>query len=252
MEILKTILWGMSLPFVYMHFLIKFLLAKNKARKYAKNPDDFLDDEKYDTVFKLAKLLLYTRHIPKDFYDDKNSKLLQKTQLIIANHRSLLDPVLLYVFIYKKCSIRPIFVAKKELKDSKIGFILDLIDTIYLDRENLREGIKSIETQVNTLKNNKSIVIFPEGKRNVEEDLLEFKSGALESAYKTMVPIQPIVIAHAEDYLDNRKTVKKKDRKEISFNILDPLQPSSFIHIERNILAKNLRNTMQDVYKKKR
>ncbi len=222
MEILKTIGWALSLPFVYLHFAIKFLFAKNKARKYAKHPEDFLDDEKYDTVFKLAKLLLYTKHVPKDFYDDKNSKLLQKTQLFVANHRSLLDPVLLYVFIYKKCNVRPVFVAKKELKESKIGFVLDLIDTIYLDRENLREGVKTIETQIGCLKNNKSIVIFPEGQRNEEPDILEFKSGALEAAYKTMVPIQPIVLAHAENYMENKKTTKKKDRKPISFTVMDP------------------------------
>lgn len=246
MEFLKNFLWIISLPFVYLFLILKIFLTKNKARKYLKNPDDFLDDERYDAVYKLARIYLYTKKINLDYFAE--NKILLKPQLIISNHRSMMDAILIYVFLYKKTNLRPVFVAKQELQESFFGFALNLVDTIYIDRNNLRQMFNTIEQQKNILKNNKILVIFPEGTRNIEDELLEFKSGALEVAYKTMVPIQPLVIAHQEQYMEEKKKDKTKNKKPIIYKLLTPIQPSDFIHINRDILAKKIRNKMQEEY----
>ncbi len=250
MEAFKIFWWALSLPFVYLHFLLKFLRAKRKARKYKRNPDDFLDDEKYDTVYKLARIFLYTKRINLKYFEGKGFKLLNKPQLVVVNHRSNLDAILTFVFLYKSSLIRPIFIAKKELEDSSIGPILSLIDTIFIERDNLRQAVASLDIQKQKIKENKMIILFPEGTRNTEEELLEFKSGAFELAYKTMVPIQPIVIAHQEKHMEEKRKTARKDKKAIAFEVLEPLQPANFINIDRNILAKKIREQMQTTYNK--
>ncbi len=250
MKFIKTIWWAFTLPFVYFHFAFRIMFAKKKARKYKRNPTDFLDDEKYDTIYKLARIFLYTKRVNLKYYEGKDYKLLNKPQFIVVNHRSLLDAVLTFVFIHNNSSIRPIFVAKKELEDSFLGSLLNLIDTIYIERDNLRQAISTLETQKDKIKENKSIVIFPEGTRNTGDELLEFKSGAFELAYKTMVPIQPIVIAHQEQYIEEKHKTPRKNKKPIAFKVLEPIQPANFINIDRNILAKKVRSQMQDAYNK--
>ncbi len=220
MQFFKKILWYISLPFVYIILVFKVLFGKRKAKKYLKNPDDFLDSERYDCVFSLAKLFLYTKNITMKQFEEMDVKILSKSQLVISNHRSNIDPILIYCFLYLKSNIRPVFVAKKELQESYFSFVFDLIDTIYIDRENLRQMVTSLNDQIKTLKDNKILVIFPEGTRNTNDKMLDFKSGAFELAYKTMSPIQPIVISNQEFYME--KSNEKQKKKEILIWLLQP------------------------------
>lgn len=233
-------LWMLLLPFISIYLLMRILLAKNKNRKYKKHPEDFLEDEKYDCVYKICKLVLILKNI-KPNYEGAES-LLNRPQLIIANHRSNLDAVLLFVTIYDKTSVRPIFIAKKELKDTSLNFLFNLIDTIYLDRENPRDFVNVVEKQKNTIiKDKKCLVIFPEGTRNTTDELLDLKPGAFAVAYKTLCPIQIIVLTNSE---------KNVNDALISVNISQIIQPTSFMNIPSINLAQNLQHKMQDVYNK--
>ena len=249
MEFFKKGIWITSLPFIYLILILKILSGKMKAKKYLKNPDDFLVSERYDFIYSLAKWFLYTKNIRTKQLEEIDAKILAKSQLLISNHRSNIDPILIYCFLHLKTNVKPIFVAKKELKDSYFSFIFDLIDTIYIDRDNLRQMVSTIKDQINVLKENKILVIFPEGTRNTEQKLLDFKSGAFESAYKTMSTIQPIVICNQEFYMERSKD-NKKNRKEIFIKVLPPYQPSNFVHIDRNIFAKKLQEKMQNEFDK--
>ncbi len=243
-NILKNFAWGLGCPFVFIWFVIKWFTTKLKARKYLKNPEDFLEQEKYEILYKIAKptsylLKLKISEIIKDFNIPK------KVQLIIANHRSYIDLLILYVFLYEQLGTKFIFVAKKELADSKLGHILKLIDTIFIDRTNLRQMVSSINTQYDVMKTKgKSIVVFPEGTRNTKNELLEFKPGAFEIAYKTISPIQPILFLNTNAYWEDKKEFKK-NKPEIIFKVINPFLPNKFLNIDRQILAKNIRNEMQ-------
>ena len=65
---------------------------------------------------------------------------------------------------------------------------------LFLDRENPKEGLKTILQAIDYVKNGISICIFPEGTRNKGEELslLPFKEGAFKIATKTGCPIVPI------------------------------------------------------------
>ena len=65
---------------------------------------------------------------------------------------------------------------------------------LFLNRENPKEGLKTILQAIEYVKKGISICIFPEGTRNKGEELsmLPFKDGALKISTKTGCPIVPI------------------------------------------------------------
>ena len=104
--------------------------------------------------------------------------------LFIGNHRSYFDILL----TYSRCRRLTGYVAKKEME--KIPLLSTWMKNLYclfLDRDNMREGLKTILQAIDYVKNGISICIFPEGTRNNGEELsmLPFRDGALKIAEKT-------------------------------------------------------------------
>ena len=111
--------------------------------------------------------------------------------VVVCNHFKFIDPLFLYCATDKKGS----FLAKKELFDKKIiGWIIKDFGAVPINREN--PDIKELLTCVKILKNNKKLVIFPEGTRNrtKTDELQEIKGGAGVFALKAKVPIVPAMI----------------------------------------------------------
>ena len=83
--------------------------------------------------------------------------------LYIGNHRSYFDILL----TYSRCPIRTGYIAKKEWR--KFLFIstwMRYLHCLFLDRKDIKQGLKTILTAVDKVKSGISICIFPEGTRN--------------------------------------------------------------------------------------
>lgn len=114
--------------------------------------------------------------------------------LYIGNHRSAFDILLLYV----RCHNLTGFVAKKEMDQYPLLRVwMRYLYCLFLDRENIKEGLKTILKAIEYVKSGVSICIFPEGTRNKSEDELEmlpFHDGSFKIAQKTGCPIIPIAL----------------------------------------------------------
>ena len=113
--------------------------------------------------------------------------------LFIGNHRSYFDILL----TYSRCKRLTGYIAKKEML--RYPLLRDWMKRLYclfLDRENPKEGLKTILQAIDYIKNGISICIFPEGTRNKGEELslLPFKDGAFKIATKTGCAIIPIAM----------------------------------------------------------
>lgn len=111
--------------------------------------------------------------------------------LFVGNHRSYFDILL----TYSRCQRLTGYVAKKEML--KYPLLRDWMSALYclfLDRDNIKEGLKSILQAIDYVKAGISICIFPEGTRNSGEELsmLPFKGGALKIAEKSGCAIVPM------------------------------------------------------------
>lgn len=114
--------------------------------------------------------------------------------LYVGNHRSYFDILLLYV----RCHGLTGFVSKKEM--NKIPLLrvwMRYLHCLFLDRENIKEGLKTILKAIEYVKSGISICIFPEGTRNKAEsdlELLPFHDGSFKIAQKSGCPIIPIAL----------------------------------------------------------
>lgn len=114
--------------------------------------------------------------------------------LIISNHRSIIDPLIIEVALKNK-NINSLWIAKKELYNSFFfGTFTRNAGSILLDRKSkqMSSFFKDIKTNV---AQGYSICVFPEGTRNKgETPLSEFKEGSQIIAMKNRLQILPIFI----------------------------------------------------------
>lgn len=119
--------------------------------------------------------------------------------VVVCNHLSNLDPILLNIKLVKK--IR--FLGKAELFKSKFGsWFYRGLGAIPVNRGTA--DINAIKQGLKVLKDNKPLGIFPEGTRNKGEDetkMGEIHEGAIMFASRAGVPIIPIIIYKRPKFL---------------------------------------------------
>lgn len=123
--------------------------------------------------------------------------------LYVGNHRSYFDILIGYTTTQGLLG----FVAKKEmLRYPSLKTWMQHVQCLFLDREDIREGLKTILTGIEMMKEGTSIWIFPEGTRNENEvftDLLPFKEGSLKIAEKSGCAIIPVAMVGNADIFEN-------------------------------------------------
>lgn len=112
----------------------------------------------------------------------------------IGNHRSYYDILL----TYSRCPIRTGYIAKKEmLRYPLLSNWMKYLHCLFLDRKDIKQGLKTILEAIDKIKSGISICIFPEGTRNKnanELDLLPFHEGSFKIATKSNCPIIPVAL----------------------------------------------------------
>lgn len=123
--------------------------------------------------------------------------------LYICNHRSYFD----IVITYSRCKRLTGYIAKDNmLKVPLLNIWMKRLYCLFLNRTDMKEGLKTILTGIEQLKNGISMCIFPEGTRNRSEDqmdMLPFKAGSFKMAEKTGCPIVPMAITNSADILES-------------------------------------------------
>lgn len=158
--------------------------------------------------------------------------------LYAANHRSLSDIPVAYITLPTLTG----FVAKKEMaKIPVMSWWMKNLHCLFLDRENPREGLKTILSGVENIKKGYSMFIMPEGTRNQGEEMLPFKEGSLKMAEKTGCAIIPVAITNSDAVFERQFPWVKKATVYIHYG--KPIYPNSLDKEER----KHLGNLVRDV-----
>ncbi len=124
--------------------------------------------------------------------------------LYVGNHQSYFDILVGYTTVPDLTG----FVAKKEME--KIPLLSDwmrLVNCLFLDRKDIKAGLKTILAGIEKVKGGVSMWIFPEGTRNEAEDLSElmpFKEGSLKIAEKSGCPVIPVAITGTADLFERQ------------------------------------------------
>lgn len=121
--------------------------------------------------------------------------------LYIGNHRSFFD----IIITYARCPRLTGYVAKDSMeKVPLLSTWMRRLYCLFLNRTDVKEGLKTILVGIDHIKNGISMCIFPEGTRNKTDDLmLPFKDGSFKMATKTGCAIIPMAISGSADVLEN-------------------------------------------------
>jgi 1-acyl-sn-glycerol-3-phosphate acyltransferase len=103
------------------------------------------------------------------------------------NHQSHLDILSLLAYLPGRTR----FAAKRSLwRHPVVGSVLGTLDMVPIDRDDPRAAIETLRRTDGTAG---SLVVFPEGTRSRNGQLLEFKKGAFVLAIEAGLPIVPVV-----------------------------------------------------------
>lgn len=159
--------------------------------------------------------------------------------LFIPNHQGFFDMPLMLGFIEKPMG----FIAKKEfLKFPIVNYWMKKMHCIFLDRENVRESVKSMNDAAENLKNGCSMVIFPEGTRSKGNTIGEFKKGSLKLGTKVDIPIVPITINGT--YKAYEANGNKIQPAEVTLTISKPIYAKDYTKQEQGNLSEIVKGTI--------
>ena len=166
--------------------------------------------------------------------------------LYIGNHRSYFDILLTSVRAPRPTG----YVAKIEmLRYPLLRNWMRNIRCTFLDRKDVKKGMKTILDNIALLKNGISVCVFPEGTRNkTSASLLEFHDGSLKMAEKSGCPIVPMAINNSgaifEDHLP--KIVKS----HVVIEYCDPIYMEDLSKEEKRFIGKQVADIIVTHYEK--
>ena len=167
--------------------------------------------------------------------------------MFFPNHQGLYD-------VLAMIDTSPIFfsvVVKKELM--KIGFlrtVFKIMGAYAIDREDVRQSMKVIQSVSEDVKNGKSFLIFPEGTRSRNgNEIGEFKGGSFKSATKAKCPIVPVAIIDSYKAFDT----KSIEKVTVQVHYLEPLYYDDYkmlkTHEIAEIVSKKIEKTIDNYTK---
>lgn len=228
----------------YLILSIPILLAEWVVGKFNPRAKDISSLRIIQTVFRfILKVtgaditIIGHENVPKD-----------QAVLYIGNHRSFFDILLTYVH----CPDLTGYIAKKEMEPIPLLSIwMRYLHCLFLDRKDIKEGMKTILTAIEKVKNGISICIFPEGTRNKGNDeleLLPFHEGSFKIATKSGCPIIPMAISNSAEIFENHFPKIKPCKVVVEYG--KPIYPEQLSKEDKKRLGAYTQGIILEMLKK--
>ena len=227
--------------FLYLLLGIPVLLIEWVIGKFNQQAKDYSCLRMVQTAF---KLMLKTAGVRLTVIGEENVPKDQAV-LYIGNHRSYFDILL----TYSRCPRLTGYVAKVEML--RYWFLRDWMKALYclfLDRKNIKAGLKTILEGIEYIKRGISICIFPEGTRNHTDEMLPFKEGSMKIAEKTGCPIIPMAITNSAEIFENHLPFIRPCHVILEYGT--PILPNELTKEEKKFLGSYTQNQIQEMLNK--
>ncbi|KAL8932618.1 MAG: hypothetical protein Q9216_006753, partial [Gyalolechia sp. 2 TL-2023] len=179
-----------------MHTLLLYLLYFLTAYTLLLRPLGAHRLAQHLTARSFALVMCYTTGVSFDIISGEHHLSASRPCVIVGNHQSELDVLLLARIFPKWCSV----TAKSSLKRMPfLGWFMALSGTVFIDRKNsssARQAFAGAAEEM--LRHRQSVFIFPEGTRSYAQgpEMGTFKKGAFHLAVQAQVDVVPVVCAN--------------------------------------------------------
>lgn len=138
-----------------------------------------------------SSVLLFIAGAKISSIDKKKVTHLKESVIFASNHQSNFD----IASIINQTPKHLHFIAKEEIKKVPfLGQYTAAMGMIFIDRKNKMKAKDSLQRAGELIKNGRNVVVFPEGTRSKDGNILQFKRGAFILAKESMVNIVPVAI----------------------------------------------------------
>lgn len=209
-----------------------------KLCKYARNTQDYPEEEKYRHIQYILKRAIRSGNIDLTVTGQEHIPA-EGGFMLYANHQGMFD----VLAIAATCD-RPLgVVLKKELYN--IPFLHQVClctKSFAMDREDVRQSLTVIRSVTEEVNAGRSYVIFPEGTRSRQgNEMLEFHGGSFRCAVKSKCPIVPIA------FVDSFRVLDEDGSKPVSVQIhyLKPIVYEEYENLNTTDLAALVKERIQ-------
>ncbi len=165
--------------------------------------------------------------------------------LYVANHRSYFDVLVAYASLPTLTG----FMAKKEI--AKIPILrtwMRLLQCLFLDRSDIKQGLKTILQGIEQIKAGYSIFISPEGTRSQGTEMLPFKEGSFKMAEKTGCAIIPVSISNTDEVFENHMPWIRSAHVIIEYGT--PIYPKELSKEQQKFLGSHVQEIIRETLAK--
>lgn len=180
-----------------------------------------------------------------DFIGEENVPK-DKPVLYILNHRSFFDTIITYQRVPRPTG----YMGKIQMKKLPIiSSWMKAAHCVFIDRNDIKQGLRCILECIDDIKHGISIAIFPEGTRSkVEGEFLPFHEGSFKVATKTGCPIIPVTINNSAAVWEDQMPRVKRAHVIVEYG--KPIYPDSLTPEEKKHVGSYVRDIMIDTWEK--
>ncbi|RLA26378.1 MAG: hypothetical protein DRQ63_08370 [Gammaproteobacteria bacterium] len=162
--------------------------------------------------------------------------------IVVANHASIVDGVLLQGFLPPRFS----FVIKGEMQRIPgISFLMRRVGSKFVERFDASGSARDARHLLRAASAGESLTFFAEGTVISQPGLSRFRAGAFVAAIKASVPIVPLAISGSRQVLLAHTLLPRHGHLRI--DILNPVEPSHQAFADRKDLAELSRQRILEV-----
>lgn len=192
----------------------------------------------FKVIIKLAGVhvsVIGEENVPKD-----------EAVLYVGNHRSMVD----IVVAYSRCPGLTGFVSKDVIeKVPALRVWMRRLHCEFLNRDDIKEGLKMVLRCIDKVKNGISIFIFPEGHRCKDKEnptaVLPFKDGSFKIAQKTGCKIVPVAITGSNTIFEDHLPFIKSGNVIIEYG--EPIAYSDLDKEDQKHIGTYFEHKIQDM-----
>lgn len=210
-----------------------------KLCKYAKNPENYTEEEMYRHIQKILQLATKAGNVTLEVHGRENIPA-ESGFVMYSNHQGMFDVMGIVTDMHHPMSA----VFKIELKDIPlIREIAACLKGLPMDRDDVRQSLEVIRTVTKEIQAGRNYIIYPEGTRSKNGNVMgEFHHGSFRCATTAKCPILPVCM------IDTYKVLDEKGSKPITVQMhyLKPILPEEYKGMKTNQLAELVQSRIQE------
>ena len=217
-------------------FLIEFIIGKINHRAMVASSQRI--------VVMALRILLFICGVKRTVIGRDNVPK-NEAVLYIANHRSYFDVPVAYDSVPTLTG----FMAKKEM--GKIPFLstwMRFLQCLFLDRDDIKQGLKIILKGIEQVKAGYSVFISPEGTRSQTNEMLPFKEGSFKIAQKTGCAIIPVAITNTDEIFE--KHIPWVHSAHVIIEYGKPIYPKDLDKEQQKFLGSHVQGIIRELLEK--